>query len=160
MIKTLPHRRVFVCRNLNLLIMLQICSISLVTGLFICLRSAIKITHRAHSITSLAAKWHVCATINSFDNTDGETPRAQITSAQVFRMSAVWESDDEEGDGDDDLDNTKLVPIFAHTISFQKRQALGECSNFHHSNVAKIILNPHVIKRVHSHKLIYMHGDS
>ncbi|XP_041022976.1 uncharacterized protein LOC121264014 [Juglans microcarpa x Juglans regia] len=103
---------------------LAICSISLVTGLFICLRSAIKITHRAHSITSLAAKWHVCATINSFDNTDGETPRAQITSAQVFRMGTVWESDDEEGDGDDDLDNTKLVPIFAHTISFQKRQAL------------------------------------
>ncbi|KAG6695454.1 hypothetical protein I3843_09G098700 [Carya illinoinensis] len=103
---------------------LTICSISLVTGLFICLRSATKITHRAHSITSLAAKWHACATINSFDNTDGETPRGQITSAQVFHMSAVWESDDEEGDGDDDLDNTKLVPIFAHTISFQKRQAL------------------------------------
>lgn len=102
---------------------LIVCSISLVTGLFICLRSATKITHKAQSLTSLAAKWHACATINPFDNTDGETPRARINSSQVFSMNHYWESDDEE-DGDDDLDNTKLVPIFTHTISFQKRQAL------------------------------------
>nr|XP_023885265.1 uncharacterized protein LOC111997413 isoform X2 [Quercus suber] len=102
---------------------LIVCSISLVTGLFICLRSATKITHKAQSLTSLAAKWHACATINPFDNTDGETPRARTNSSQVFSMNHYWESDDEE-DGDDDLDNTKLVPIFTHTISFQKRQAL------------------------------------
>lgn len=94
---------------------LAICSVGLVTGLFICLRIAAKITHKAQSITSLAAKWHICATINSFDNTEDETtPRSQIDG----------ESDDEEGDGDDDLNNTKLVLNFAHTVSFQKRQAL------------------------------------
>ncbi|XVF26134.1 hypothetical protein REPUB_Repub13aG0273600 [Reevesia pubescens] len=101
---------------------LALCCISLVTGLFICLRSATKITHRAQAITSLAAKWHVCATINSFDDADGETPTTQIVSPPMFPADADWDSDEE--DGEDDLDNTKLVPIFAHTISFQKRQAL------------------------------------
>ncbi|MBA0634755.1 hypothetical protein Godav_029621 [Gossypium davidsonii] len=99
-----------------------LCSISLVTGLFICLRSATKITHRAQAITGLAAKWHVCATINSFDEADGETPMAQIVSPQMYPVDVDWESDEE--DEGDDLDNTKLVPIFAHTVSFQKRQAL------------------------------------
>ena len=92
------------------------------------MRSATKITHRAQVITSLAAEWHVCATINSFDDADGETSTAQIVSPQMFPAGADWESEEEEEeeeDGEDDLDNTKLVPIFAHTISFQKRQALG-----------------------------------
>lgn len=101
---------------------LALCSISLVTGLFICLRSAAKITHRAQSITSLAARWHVCATINSYDDLDGETPTAQITAPQVFPVTDDWESD-EEVDGDD-LDNTKINPIYAQTVSYQKRQAL------------------------------------
>lgn len=106
------------------LLLSQLCSISLVTGLFICLRSATKITHRAQSITSLAARWHVCATINSYDDLDGETPTAQITAPQVFPVTDDWESD-EEVDGDD-LDNTKINPIYAQTVSYQKRQALGE----------------------------------
>lgn len=94
------------------------------TGLFICLRSATKITHRAQSVTNLATKWHVCATINSFDEPDGDTPTTQIASTQVFPASSD-DSDYEDGDGEDDLDNTKLLPIYAHTISFQKRQSLG-----------------------------------
>ena len=106
--------------------MLQLCSISLVTGLGICLRSATKITHKAQSVTCLAAKWHVCATIDTFDATDGETPTIRAASAQVFPVNTNWGSDDEEGDGDDALDNTKMIPIYAHTISFHKRQALGE----------------------------------
>lgn len=102
---------------------LALCSISLVTGLFICLRIATKITHRAQSVTSLAAKWHVCATINSFDELDGETPRAQISTDQIFPIESHFDSED-EADGEDDIDNTKIVPIHARTISFQKRQAL------------------------------------
>ncbi|CAK7351565.1 unnamed protein product [Dovyalis caffra] len=104
---------------------LLLCSINLVTGLFICLRSATKITHRAQSITSLAAKWHICATINSYDDMDGDTPTTQIAPSRGFPVNIDWVLDDEEEDGDDDLDNAKMVPIFAHTISFQKRQALG-----------------------------------
>lgn len=107
--------------------MVQLCSVSLVTSLFICLRSATKVTHKAQSITGLAAKWNVCATIHSFDYTETETPMApQVSSDQVLPFGADLESDDEEVDAvDDDLDNTKLVPIFTNTISFQKRQALG-----------------------------------
>ncbi|KAE8653638.1 hypothetical protein Csa_007149 [Cucumis sativus] len=100
---------------------LALCSISLVTGLFICLRSAAKITHKAQSITCLAAKWHVSAVINTFDELDTEmTPTASFVPNVVESNS-----DDEDGDEDeDDLDDAKLMPVFAHTISFQKRQAL------------------------------------
>lgn len=90
------------------------------TGLFICLRSAAKITHKAQAVTSLAAKWHACATISSFDEVDDVTPPAQIAPAV-----ADWDTDNEEGDGDDVLDNTNLVPIYVNTISYQRRQALG-----------------------------------
>ncbi|KAL0305971.1 UNVERIFIED_CONTAM: hypothetical protein Sradi_6014400 [Sesamum radiatum] len=104
---------------------LALCSITLVTGLLICLRSAAKITHKAQSVTSLAAKWHACATIDSFDELDDETPTAQIASARAgYPVTSNWDSDTEEGDGDDALDNTNLVPIYAHTITYQKRQAL------------------------------------
>ncbi|KAJ1428700.1 hypothetical protein SESBI_08805 [Sesbania bispinosa] len=104
---------------------LALVSITLVSGLFILLRSATKITHKAQSITGLAAKWHICATINSFDNIDGETPTTQRASAQAMAAHISWgSSDDEVGDEEDDLDNTKMLPIYSHTISFHKRQAL------------------------------------
>ncbi|KAJ9136408.1 hypothetical protein P3X46_033491 [Hevea brasiliensis] len=106
---------------------LALCSINLVTGLFICLRSATKITHRAQSVTSLATKWHVCATINSYDDMDGETLGDQTSacSHHVFPVDIYWVLDDDDDNGDEDIDNsTKMVPIFAYTISFQRRQAL------------------------------------
>ncbi|XP_042489633.1 uncharacterized protein LOC122069647 [Macadamia integrifolia] len=108
---------------------LALCSITLVTGLLICLRSATKITHKAQSVTCLAAKWHVCATIDSFDGTDSETPVAHPPARPHVRdfpinANGEWE-DDETADGDDELDNTNmLMPIYARTISFHKRQAL------------------------------------
>lgn len=104
---------------------LALCSITLVTGLFICLRSAAKITHKAQAVTSLAAKWHASATIETFDGLDDETPTAQIASARAtYCATADWDTDNEEGDGDDELDNTNVVPAYANTISYQKRQAL------------------------------------
>ncbi|CAN8302348.1 unnamed protein product [Cochlearia groenlandica] len=110
---------------------LALCSLSLVTGLFICLRSATKITHKAQSVTSLAAKWNVCATVDSFfDNLDGETPTTSMIESQISPCGNITldhtsdDDDDEEGEGDDDLDNTKIHHIYANTISFQKRQAL------------------------------------
>ncbi|KAK7359843.1 hypothetical protein VNO77_01808 [Canavalia gladiata] len=106
---------------------LALVSITLVSGLFILLRSATKITHKALSITGLASKWHICATINSFDNIEGETPTAaQIVSAQAIAAANMsWgSSDDEVGDEEDEVDNTKLLPIYTQTISFHKRQAL------------------------------------
>ncbi|KAJ0955681.1 hypothetical protein HanPSC8_Chr01g0005661 [Helianthus annuus] len=45
---------------------LALCSVTLVFGLYICQRSAAKITHKAQSLTSLATKWHMCATTHNF----------------------------------------------------------------------------------------------
>ncbi|XP_062015424.1 uncharacterized protein LOC133731985 [Rosa rugosa] len=101
---------------------LLFCSITLVTGLLIVLRSATKITHKAQAVTCLAAKWHVCATLDSFDATT-----AQIASSgRVFRAeSDNDETEDEAEDEEDELDNSKLIPSYAYsTISYQKRQAL------------------------------------
>ncbi|KAK9268482.1 hypothetical protein L1049_000234 [Liquidambar formosana] len=106
---------------------LALCSITLVTGLYILMRSATKITHKAQSITCLATKWHVCATIDSFDAAEAETPMAQVAFGRVsFPADVTSDGDaDDAGDEEDELDNTKLIPAYAcSTISFQKRQAL------------------------------------
>ncbi|PKI66386.1 uncharacterized protein LOC116204456 [Punica granatum] len=130
---------------------LSLCSISLATGLFICLRSAAKTTHKAHSLTGLAAKWHVCATIDSFDEGDGETPRAPIiSSSQLLPLVEVWESDGEEGEGDDELDNANINPIVAHTISFHKRQALV---NYLENNRAGITMFGFTLDRTWLHTI-------
>ncbi|KAK1403121.1 Extracellular ligand-gated ion channel [Heracleum sosnowskyi] len=102
---------------------LALTSMTLVTGLLICLRSAAKITHRAQAITSLAAKWNACSTINSFDDIENETPRAQVVAPMVDCTVDNSASNDEEGE-EDVIDNTKMMPIFTHTMSYQKRQAL------------------------------------
>ncbi|KAK8643994.1 hypothetical protein V6N13_013271 [Hibiscus sabdariffa] len=108
---------------------LVMCSITLLTGLCILLRSATKITHKAQAVTCLASKWHICATLDSFDvNDGGETPRTPAIHAhQAFhRVGTDGESESEDvGDEEDDLDNNKLIPAYAYsTISYQKRQAL------------------------------------
>ncbi|KAA8527009.1 hypothetical protein F0562_008762 [Nyssa sinensis] len=106
---------------------LALCSISLLAGLMILLRSATRITHKAQAVTCLAAKWHVCATIESFDHSaDAETPITQVGCNQVFLTSTDGSSDgDDVGDEEDELDNSKMIPAYAHsTISFQKRHAL------------------------------------
>ncbi|KAL3636981.1 hypothetical protein CASFOL_019280 [Castilleja foliolosa] len=105
---------------------LAVCSVSLLAGLLIILRSAARITHKAQAVTSFAAKWHVCATIDSFDTTESETPVAQMANEQNLTLSSDGSSDlDDVGDEEDELDNTMLVTSYAHnTISFQKRQAL------------------------------------
>lgn len=107
---------------------LLMCSLTLVTGLCILLRSATKITHKAQSVTCLASKWHVCATLDSFDVNDGETPRTPaIHVCQSFpNVGTDGESESEDvGEEEDDLDNNKLIPAYAYsTISYQKRHAL------------------------------------
>ncbi|KAK9673859.1 hypothetical protein RND81_12G194400 [Saponaria officinalis] len=104
---------------------LVLCSITLVAGLMIILRSATKITHKAQAITRLASKWHVCATIESFSTSETETPVAQ-NNFQPFSNARNEQSDeDDAGDEEDDVDTTSFLPAYAHSsISFQKRQAL------------------------------------
>lgn len=105
---------------------LALCSVSLLAGLMILLRSATRITHKAQSVTCLASKWHVCATIDSFETAENETPVARDADEQIFTASSEGSSDfDDVGDEEDELDNTDFVPSYAYsTISFQKRQAL------------------------------------
>lgn len=86
-------------------------------------------------MTCLAAKWHVCATIDIFESpeADTETP----TAGGVFGNNGNGlpfeppSSDfDDVGSEEDELDNTKIIPAYAYsTISFQKRQALGTLLN-------------------------------
>ena len=105
---------------------------TLMTGLAIILRSATKITHKAQAITSLSAKWHVCATIDSFGATsENETPVLHNSNnaggAGFFDARSGESDDDEAGDEEDDVDNTKFLPAYAYSsICFQKRQALGK----------------------------------
>ncbi|CAA7019665.1 unnamed protein product [Microthlaspi erraticum] len=109
---------------------LALCSMSLVSGLFICLRSATQMTHKAQSLASIATKWNVCATMDTFDDLDdGETPKCSTSSQHVQilsrRRNVIQSSDDdEEWEGVSDLDNTSIHPIHARAISFEKRQAL------------------------------------
>ncbi|XP_057529547.1 uncharacterized protein LOC130808109 [Amaranthus tricolor] len=109
---------------------LALCSMTLMTGLAIILRSATKITHKAQAITSLSAKWHVCATIDSFGATsENETPVLHNSNnaggAGFFDARSGESDDDEAGDEEDDVDNTKFLPAYAYSsICFQKRQAL------------------------------------
>lgn len=49
-----------------------------------------------------------------------------MIESQISPCGNVFDTSDEEGEGDDDLDNTKIHPIYANTISYQKRQALGK----------------------------------
>ncbi|RWW19866.1 hypothetical protein GW17_00016053 [Ensete ventricosum] len=96
---------------------LALCSVVLVTGMLICLHSAAKITHKAQALTSHATKWHGCATVESF-SMDPDAASEVIASGDGY-------SDEEEDSEEDELEDTKIVHPHAHTISFQKRQALG-----------------------------------
>ena len=117
-------------------LLLQLCSISLVTGLLICLHSAAKITHKTQAITSVAAAWHADATINSLDR-DQENPRTPSKAAYlqqhtptspfpVASASSGEESDDDESRSEDSVDTSRFASFHVTNISFQKRQALGK----------------------------------
>ncbi|CAN4126923.1 unnamed protein product [Withania somnifera] len=79
-----------------------------------------------------------------------ETPTSQIARPQVvYPIHSSWDTD-EEGDGDDVLDNTNMVPIHASTISYQKRQAL--VSYFEH-NKAGITVYGFMLDRTWLHTI-------
>ncbi|XP_057722498.1 uncharacterized protein LOC130936444 [Arachis stenosperma] len=123
---------------------LALCSVTLLSALCILLRSATKITHRAQAITGLAAKWHVCATLDSFDGAgagDGLVAAAENSTERIFpHVGTDGDSSDTDdgGDEEDDINSTKLIPSYAYsTISYQKRQALV---NYFENNGAGITM--------------------
>ncbi|KAL6999214.1 hypothetical protein U1Q18_000374 [Sarracenia purpurea var. burkii] len=129
---------------------LVLASISLLAGIMILLRSATRITHKAQSITSLATKWHVCATIESLDMARDEAQMVPVMSTRVISVASDESSDaDDVGDEEDELDNTRFVPSYAlSTISFQKRQALV---TYFENNKAGITVYGFMLDRVSLH---------
>jgi hypothetical protein len=119
---------------------MQLCSLSLVAGLLICLHSAAKITHKTQAITSIASAWHADATINTQD-CDQENPRPpgkaylqqQQQQAPLCTSSGDESDDDETSPSEDSLDTSSKFTSFQAThISYQKRQALGKHARTHH----------------------------
>ncbi|KAG0482259.1 hypothetical protein HPP92_010343 [Vanilla planifolia] len=133
---------------------IALCSIGLVTGLLMCLRSAAKITHKAQAITSLAATWHVSATIDSYGE-DSEVLSPDASEALTNEAVREEVVDDDEDDSDidgvnDELDETNLVSSNVSTISFQKRQALV---TYLENNKAGITVFGFVVDRTWLHAL-------
>ncbi|CAL0312944.1 unnamed protein product [Lupinus luteus] len=127
---------------------LALCSMTLLSALCILLRSATKITHKAQAITGLAAKWHVCATLDSFDESaQGDILKAQISNERNFPIVGTDEESetDETGDEEDEINTTKLIHSYAYsTISYQKRQALV---NYFENNSAGITIFGFILDR-------------
>ncbi|KAD6453988.1 hypothetical protein E3N88_08694 [Mikania micrantha] len=133
---------------------LALVSVSLLAGLMILLRSATRITHKAQGVTCLAAKWHVCATIDVFETpeADTETPTVGVVGSQVFPCEASSSDYDDVGSEEDELDNTKLIPAYAYsTISFQKRQALV---TYFENNRAGITVFGFMLDRTSLHTIV------
>ncbi|CAN6469876.1 unnamed protein product [Victoria cruziana] len=110
-----------------------LCSVVLLAGLLICLKSAAKITHKAQAIVSHAAKWHVCMTCETFENLECETPtRASANRPSLSSPTGSWRDSggsgsdsDDEAEDENDFDGDMIVPALASSASFQKREALG-----------------------------------
>ncbi|KAI7739645.1 hypothetical protein M8C21_003127 [Ambrosia artemisiifolia] len=133
---------------------LALVSVSLLAGLLILLRSATRITHKAQGVTCLAAKWHVCATIDAFEppEADTETPTVGAVGSPVFPVEASSSDYDDVGSEEDELDNTKLIPAYAYsTISFQKRQALV---TYFENNRAGITVFGFMLDRTSLHTIV------
>ncbi|XP_076935922.1 uncharacterized protein LOC143602820 [Bidens hawaiensis] len=130
---------------------LALVSVSLLAGLMILLRSATRITHKAQGVTCLAAKWHVCATIDAFESPEADTETPTVGS-QVFPGEASSSDYDDVGSEEDELDNTKLIPAYAYsTISFQKRQALV---TYFENNRAGITVFGFMLDRTSLHTIV------
>ncbi|XP_071730235.1 uncharacterized protein [Rutidosis leptorrhynchoides] len=133
---------------------LALVSVSLLAGLLILLRSATRITHKAQGVTCLAAKWHVCATIDVFESpeaADTETPMG-VPGIQEFPCEPSSSDYEDVGDEEDELDNTKLIPAYAYsTLSFQKRQALV---TYFENNRAGITVFGFMLDRTSLHTIV------
>ncbi|XP_062183715.1 uncharacterized protein LOC133887757 [Phragmites australis] len=138
---------------------LALCSLSLVTGLLICLHSAAKITHKTQAITSIAAAWHADATINSLDR-DQEKPmtpskaylqlQAPTSPFPVVSTSSGDESDNDESRSEDSVETSRFTSFHVTNISFQKRQALV---TYLENNQAGITVFGFVVDRTWLHAL-------
>lgn len=96
---------------------MQICSVVQLSGFFMCLMGAARITHRAQGIVSIATRWHMTVTNTS----------AELESDQ-------WKSEvpEEFSGNDSDSSDIYISVTPQQPSSFQTRQALGEFSFITH----------------------------
>lgn len=96
---------------------MQICSAVQLSGFFLCLLGAARITHRAQGIVSIATRWHMTATSTSVrsEQGKGQMPEAGGTLAP------------KSGDSDSDSSDIFMsISSLDPSSSFQARQALGK----------------------------------
>ncbi|KAI7746201.1 hypothetical protein M8C21_016279, partial [Ambrosia artemisiifolia] len=81
-------------------------SVTLLASLMILLRSATRITHKAQgvSVTCLAAKWHVCATIDVFESPEADTETPPVTEDVGGEEDELHHRMDYDDDEDEDED--------------------------------------------------------
>lgn len=97
---------------LFLLLLLQVCSAVQLSGFFMCLLGAARITHRAQRVVSIASRWHMILSSAADRKADPPTP-------------AVAESDDISDSNSPEGSVGRAVP-HAQASTFEGRQALGE----------------------------------
>lgn len=95
---------------------MQICSVVQLSGFFLCLLGAARITHRAQGIVSIATRWNMILTSSSARSDQGKCSVPEIDKTLVSE-SAVIGADSSE----------ILVSISSqYPSSFQTRQAFGK----------------------------------
>lgn len=88
---------------------MQICSAVQLSGFFLCILGAAKITHRAQGIVSIATRWHMLVTNASVES---EQCKAEIPEGLA---------------SDNDSDSSDIhISVVPRLSSFQTRQSLGE----------------------------------
>lgn len=108
--EVLPLNRIF-SNNVIGNNFMQICSAVQLSGFFLCILGAAKITHRAQGIVSIATRWHMLVT-NAF----AESEQCKDN------MSEALASDSSDSDSSDI--HISIIP--QRLSSFQTRQSLGE----------------------------------
>ncbi|KAH9759997.1 ras guanine nucleotide exchange factor k [Citrus sinensis] len=105
---------------INLCFCVQVCSAVELSGFFLCVLGAARITHRAQGITSVATRWHMTATCASVGGSDsGKGNAGEAADHDQCRDSTSSSSD---SDSSSDI-NIKVLSS-QEPPSFQIRQAL------------------------------------
>ena len=95
--------------------MTQICSAVQLSGFFLCLLGAARITHRAQGIVSIATRWHMNVT-SAFARVDqGKNHVLEADGSLAFNA----------GDSESDSSDFFIAISSQDPCTFQTRQALG-----------------------------------
>jgi len=99
---------------------MQICSAVQLSGFFLCILGAARITHRAQGIVAIATRWHMLVTTASAES---EHCKTQVSEGLVSDTDS------------DDSSNIHVSVIPPQLSSFQTRQTLSEFQLKHRSGI-------------------------